>query len=358
VKPVLFLTGHAPADRHGALRELHARAGIELALFGGPHPHGAPDAGPPDGVPWRRVSQAGVARLVGGGAHRAVIAGTGGRLALPAAWAASRRAGLPFIFWAALWRAPRTPAHAAAYPLMLDIYRRAAAVVTYGEHVTGYVAARGARNIHIAPQSVENAFWSADRPARRAPGGLRALFVGRPTPAKGLAVLLEAWARAAGLGEATLTVVGPTPEEAGTLPAGARAVGRLDRAGLRNFYRAADVLVMPSVPTRRFLEPWGLVANEAMNAATAIISTDAVGAAAGGLVRHGRNGLVVPAGDPAALAAALGRVAGDLPLCARLGLHGVRDVRAFNHAAWADGFAAALRSAGLDRDPLVAWPDA
>ena len=51
------------------------------------------------------------------------------------------------------------------------------------------------------------------------------------------------------------------------------------------------------------MEPWGLVVNEAMNQATAIIASDAVGAAAGGLVRDGRNGLIVPAGDAGALAA-------------------------------------------------------
>ena len=55
-------------------------------------------------------------------------------------------------------------------------------------------------------------------------------------------------------------------------------------------------------PTRTFREPWGLVVNEAMNRGLAVIATDAVGAAAGGLVRDGSNGLVVPAGDSAALA--------------------------------------------------------
>ncbi len=359
MKPVLFLTGHLPEGRHAGLRALHARAGIELALYGGPHAHGAPAAGAPAGVPSRAVGQREVARLVSAGGHRAVIAGTGGRLALPLAFAAAARAGLPFIFWAALWRAPRTPAHLAAYPLMLRIYRDAAAVVTYGEHVSGYVGARGARNVHIAPQSVDNGFWSAGAGGERAPGPLRALFVGRPTPAKGLAVLLEAW-RAGGLAAAgaTLAVAGASAAEVGALPAGASAVGRLGPVALRNFYGAADVLLLPSIPTRGFLEPWGLAANEAMNQTTAIISTDAVGAAAGGLVRDERNGLVVPAGDVGALAAALVRLAGDLPLCARLGRAGSRDVRAFTPDAWADGFAAALASAGVGRDPLLAWPDA
>ena len=65
---------------------------------------------------------------------------------------------------------------------------------------------------------------------------------------------------------------------------------------------------MPSIATRTFREPWGLVANEAMHAGLPVIATDAVGAAAGGLVRHERNGLVVPAGDASALAGAIERL--------------------------------------------------
>ena len=56
-------------------------------------------------------------------------------------------------------------------------------------------------------------------------------------------------------------------------------------------------MVLPSVPTRDFREPWGLVVNEAFNQGVPVIATDAVGAVAGGLVRHERTGLVVPAGD-------------------------------------------------------------
>ena len=48
-----------------------------------------------------------------------------------------------------------------------------------------------------------------------------------------------------------------------------------------------------------------------MNQNLPVIATDAVGAAAGGLVRHERNGLVVRAGDPDALAAALRRLHDD-----------------------------------------------
>ena len=88
------------------------------------------------------------------------------------------------------------------------------------------------------------------------------------------------------------------------------ALGRLEPRALRDVYAASDVLVVPSIATRTFREPWGLVVNEAMNQGLAVISSDAVGAAAGGLVRDGVNGLIVPAGDAAALAGAIATARG------------------------------------------------
>ena len=336
MKPVLFVTGHVPADRAGAFAALHERAGIELALYGGPHQHGAAPAAPPAGLPHRFVHQREVGALVASGAYRAVVVGTGGRVALPAAWRAARRAGVPFIFWAALWRTPRTAAHLAALPLMRRIYRDAAAVVSYGEHVSAYVRRHGATRVFLAPQAVDNEFWGATVP----PGPsdrFAALFVGRPAREKGLAVALEAWAQA-GL-NGTFTVAGDNP----FLPADVVGVGTLAPAQLRNFYGASDVLLVPSIATRRFIEPWGMVVNEAMNQGTAIIASDAVGAAAGGLVRDGHNGLVVAAGDPGALAQALRTLAADRALCAQLGAAGRDDVRAHTFDAWADAFVQALK---------------
>ena len=83
---------------------------------------------------------------------------------------------------------------------------------------------------------------------------------------------------------------------------------------LRNTYAGSDVVVVPSVPTRDFLEPWGLVVNEAFHQGVPVIATDAVGAAAGGLVQHERTGLVVPAGDAEALGAAIRRLRDDRAL--------------------------------------------
>ena len=80
-----------------------------------------------------------------------------------------------------------------------------------------------------------------------------------------------------------------------------------------------------------------------------MIATDAVGAVAGGLVQHERNGLVVPAGDAKALARAIRRLHDDPGLRARLGAQGHQDVAAYTQAAWARGMAQALAEVGVSR---------
>jgi glycosyltransferase involved in cell wall biosynthesis len=357
MKPVLFVTGHAPPYRALGLERLHEREGIEVALFGGRLAHGGGGSAGALPFPHRHVDQAEVYRLAAGGRHRAVVCSTGGRIALPAAWAGARRAKVPLILWSSLWAHPRSAAHALGYLALGRLYRSADAVVAYGPHVADYMRARGARNVHLAPQAVDNAFWGA--PDVRPPSdpgwprsaGVKFLFAGRPTREKGLGVLGQAWT-ISGLGAPTaalvLVGVGSTPP---WVPAdGAVAcLGPLDACRLRDCYAAADVLVVPSIPTATFREPWGLVVNEAMSRGLPAIASDAVGAAAGGLLRDGRNGMIVPAGDPHALAAAMNRMAADAPLRARLGAAAREDVAAYTPDAWAQGFSQALASVGQSR---------
>jgi len=421
-RPVLFVTGHAPPDRIGAFARLHELENVEFALFGGPSKHGAgaPTAAERAGeragglpFPHRHVRQHEPARLAASGRYRAVVCSSAGRVALGATWAGTRRAGLPLILWSALWAHPRSPAHALSFLALRRLYRSADAVVTYGPHVSAYVGARGARNVYVAPQAVDNSFWSSPdvspprwpaaetagieagtgrgtSPGARGSGAAgravveaatKFLFVGRPAREKGLGVLIEAW-RTTGLlaTPAALVLVGvgsnppwvPAGGAAGVIrklsdnspdrlqraleaPSatfrtvskdGILGIGPVPPGELRNLYAACDVLVVPSIATATFREPWGLVINEAMNRGLPVISSDAVGAAAGGLVRDGRNGLVVPAGDSDALAGAIRRLAADPELRARLGEAGARDVRAYTYDAWAEGFSSALASLG------------
>jgi glycosyltransferase involved in cell wall biosynthesis len=157
-------------------------------------------------------------------------------------------------------------------------------------------------------------------------------------------VLIEAW-RKSGLEASSAALVlvgvgsGPPRYPAGGAVA---LISSQPPEQIRNFLAIADVCVIPSLRTRSFREPWGLVANEAMNQSTPVIASDEVGAVAGGLVRHERNGLVFGAGDADALASALTRLHGDRDLRMRLGDNARRDVAAYTYEAWAAGFAAAL----------------
>ena len=326
LKRVLFVTNHVPADRVGAFRALRERVPLELVAFGGRSRHGGAPA--ESGSLARAVRERDIHGLAAQGHWSAIVCGTAGRVALPAAFAGARSARVPFVLWASLWAHPRTAAHAFSYAPMLAIYRGADAVVTYGDHVSDYVARHGARRVHVAPQAVDNDFWAAPGTPQRHTG-FTALFAGRDAPEKGLSVLRRAWAATAPGGDDRLLVATD-----------------LEPVALRNFYAAADVLVMPSIRTRDFREPWGLVANEAMNQRTAIIASDQVGAAAGGLVRHERNGLIVGAGDEHALARALTRLRDDSALREKLAANGARDVAAFTHEAWAAGFVTALEEVG------------
>lgn len=354
MKPVLFVTGHAPAYRVGALARLHEREQIDVALFGGRSLHGGADFRGEFPFPHRHVQPRELFALAASGRYRAVVCPTGGRVAPLATWAGARRARVPLILWASLWAHPRTPAHALSYVPLMRLYRSADAVVTYGPHVSAYVSAHGARNVFVAPQSVDNDFWRSREvsppsdPRWPASARTRFLFVGRPAPEKGVNVLLDAW-RAAGVGDTAAALVLAGVRDAPHAAPGAPIVSlsALGPGELRDVYAASDVLVVPSVATRAFREPWGLVVNEAMNQQLAVIATDAVGAAAGGLVRDGENGLIVPAGDSRALSGAIARLASDPGLRERLGRAGGRDVLGYSHETWAHGFSRALAGLGV-----------
>jgi glycosyltransferase involved in cell wall biosynthesis len=353
-RPVLFVTNHAPAFRIGAFAALHEAEDVVFALVGGGVRHGGAMSAGELPFPILRPPERAIARHAASGRFRAVVAGLSGRVALPAAYLGARTARIPFVLWATIWRHPRTAAHALSYLPLRHLYRHADAIATYGHHVSAYVRSKGARGpVLEAPQSVDDAFWRAPGvPRRHAP--FQAMFAGRLEREKGLPVLLRAWRTAGPLApEGALVLVGDGPFRARAVATGALCPdGAVGPEEVRNFYAGSDVVVVPSVPTRDFLEPWGLVVNEAFDQGVPVIATTAVGAAAGGLVRHEQTGLVVPAGDHAALGAALRRLHDDPALRARLGAAGRAAVAAgHSHADWAGGMSRALAAAGASRSP-------
>lgn len=345
-RPILLVTPSVPPERVGAFAALAERTPLEVATYAAGDHHFSASVGS-DAFPVHHVEQRAV-RGLAADADRwsAVVAGTAGRTAFPAAWRGARHAGLPFVVWSAMWHEPSTLAFRIARPLLRRIVRDADAVATYGPHVSAHVSALGAARTFVAPQAVDPAVW-VDPPAapRPADDPFRVTFVGRDAPGKGLDRLLDAWRRS-GLSAdgAELLLVGPEPD-AHRERAGVRAVGPQTADDVRHWLDRSDLLCVPSHRTASFLEPWGLVCNEAMHRGVAVLATDAVGAAAGGLVRDGRNGAVVPADDPDALAAALRQRFADRDATARLGATARGDVAPYTFAAWATGMTAAIEAA-------------
>jgi glycosyltransferase involved in cell wall biosynthesis len=297
--------------------------------------------------------------LMLGRRYDALIAPFAGGAILPATYASARAHGRPFVLWASVWASPRSLTHALTLPLTRRIYRDADAVIVYGEHVRRFVArARGStEGVFIAPQSVEPELFARTvseaeidrfRARHELPSGPCVLFAGRLVPEKGAAVLLEAWRGVRTAATLVLVGDGPLADSVASTP-GARLLGPLAREELPLAYALAEVAVVPSIPTARFREPWALVCNEAMHQATPVIATSAVGAVAGGLVRDGETGVVVPPSDPITLAAAIDRLLGDPELRARIGNAGRAALSGFTYDAMADAFDAALAHAAAKR---------
>ena len=169
------------------------------------------------------------------------------------------------------------------------------------------------------------------------------LAIGRHVEQKGFDLLLRAFARLSAdpaFGH-DLLLAGDGVEHAALramadeLKLGDRVTfpGRVDHATAMRLFAGCSFFVLPSRH-----EPFGIVNLEAMAAGTAVVAT-----AVGGvpeIVTDGSNGLLVPAGDVAALAAAVGRVAADADLRGELGTAGQARAAKFTWPAIADQYVA------------------
>jgi glycosyltransferase involved in cell wall biosynthesis len=296
-----------------------------------------------------------------------IIAPFAGGAILPAAYAGARLRRRRFILWASVWVEPRSLAHTVARPATHHIYRHADAVLAYGEHVRRFVAGiRGHDDdVFVAPQAVEPELFAREVAETeveefRVRHGLGedkplVLYAGRLVAAKGIEVLLDAW-RGTDAG-ATLVIVGDGPLRADVEASPrTRFLGPLPRAELPVAYAASEFAVLPSIPTKRFQEPWGLVCNEAMHQGRPVVATSTVGAVAGGLVRDGETGVVVAPGDPVALRAAIERLLADAAVRTTLGAKAKVAVSGYTYDAMLEAFERALGAALNPPRPRTAPP--
>jgi glycosyltransferase involved in cell wall biosynthesis len=201
-------------------------------------------------------------------------------------------------------------------PLRRRLYPRADQVVVLSEQSLAFFPDRVRARAAIMPNPITVSPPGAPAPAS---GRKRLMALGRLGPEKGFDLLIDAFARiAAAHPEWDLVIWGEGPLRS-------RLEARRDRLGLtgritlpgrtatpHDELRNADLFVMSS-----HREGFPMALGEAMACGLAAVSTDCESGPRQ-LIRDGVDGLLVPPGDPDALAAALSRVMGDDELRARL----------------------------------------
>lgn len=206
------------------------------------------------------------------------------------------------------------------------------------------LAARGIERSHIAV-----IYCGIDQqgyvpaPEGRSPTPLFA-YLGRLKRYKGVDLIIRAFARLpdraaqleiAGAGDhrAALEQLVRSLDLAGRV----RFLGRVSEAEKRALLHRAWAMLLTSPK-----EGWGITNLEAAASGTPVIASDSPGIRES--VRHGETGYLVPHGDVPALAAAMGRVAGDRGLVATLGLAGRAFASTFTWERAADETEAHLMS--------------
>lgn len=189
--------------------------------------------------------------------------------------------------------------------------------------------------VRISP-GVDTDLFTPGEPASRRPRTI--VYVGRidrSSAWKGFDVLVRAFALLApDLPEARLRLVGDGDALPGLLALAAElgvadrveTTGALRGEALVNAVRTASVLVLPSLVEA---ESFGMALVEAMACATPV-----VGSEIGGIpyvIEDGETGLLVPPGDPAALAAACAKLLADGALADRMGAAGRRTAQERYH---------------------------
>jgi glycosyltransferase involved in cell wall biosynthesis len=282
--------------------------------------------------------------------YDAVIKNLNGRVMLPLLYATCKLRGVPFVLWTGMWQHPSTRFHRLSKPVVEALYRDVGAIVAYGDHVKAFLTAVPGvdpAKIFVAGQAVEPDRFAAVQPDSH--GRPVALFIGQFEERKGVRDLLDAFAGLTNLGaELRLvgngTLEGEIRSRAASIP-GVSIAGYVPQDRLPGELARARCLVLPSITIPGGKEPWGLVVNEAMHAGLPVVATESLGAAAGGLVRDGRNGYVVPERDPDRLAGALRRLLSDAEIASQLGRQARDDVADFNYDRMAGAFEAAVEHA-------------
>jgi glycosyltransferase involved in cell wall biosynthesis len=211
-----------------------------------------------------------------------------------------------------------------------DCYRAARHLVAWGEWtkrglIDGYEVP--ADKITVIPPGVNVRDWQRPMPRARHEGPAKILFVGANLERKGGLLLLDAFRALRPLGvELHLVTKDKVASEPGLFVYNTM---QPNSQPLKDLYHSCDIFALPT-----FGDCLPMVLSEAGAAGMAVVSTNV--AAIPEIVRDGETGLIVPAGNTAALTEALRRLAASpelrLSLAERATAHVSREYDARKNA--------------------------
>jgi phosphatidylinositol alpha-mannosyltransferase len=203
-------------------------------------------------------------------------------------------------------------------PLLRRVWDRVAVRLAVSDAAASFAGRHFEGPIQVVPNGVDVELFAGAVPAEL-PAGRRLLFVNRLEARKGFAVALRAFDLLLRQDPNLLLVVagdGPERGELEQLRPEARArvimLGNVGHWDLPPYHAAADVFLGPATGGESF----GIVLVEAMAAGLPVVASDIPGYRE--VVRGDIDGLLVPPGDPVALAAAVRRVLAEPALADRL----------------------------------------
>ncbi len=248
-----------------------------------------------------------------------------------------RRREIPFVFFA--WQNLRRRLPPPFAQLQHWVFRNAHGGIAGTDAAAAVLRDAGFdRQLRVIPQfGVDPSRFTPDPVLRRqsrqeldlGPGAFVIGYGGRLVREKGVHVLLEAFERLFGPDpdhSPHLIIIGDGPErarlESGVARAGVAShvhfLGHVPSTGMPAALSAVDVLALPSLGTSTWVEQFGRILVEAMACGVPVVGSrcgeipDVIGDA----------GMVVPSGDPRALAAALDRLRQDEDLRTRNAVEG------------------------------------